>query len=196
MGDLYRTVLEAFDALREMVPDDHRDAGLRREVQGTSVLTAAFNIYGPSYPFHRLSVPSDAKIHMMRQVITQTAIFPPLFRHPHRRNHRRRIEMEEKRLYEKIEEYAAVIRDDTSRTAHISNWDLYSISLRIAVTAVPQDRSAFHIGLLTDETLHQAYADNAMMQGGRYEVSNRALLLEYTVLERVLRRVHDEVCKR
>ena len=196
-GDgLYRTVLEAFDALRAEVPDDHKDAGLRREVQGTCVSTAAFNMYGPSYPFHRMPVPSDAKIRMMRQVITQTATFLPLFHHLHGRNHRRRIRKEENRLYRGLEEYAAVIRADASRTAHVSNWDFYSISLRIAVTAVPQDRSAFHVGILTDERLHQAYAASAMVPGGGYEVSNRALLLEYTILERVLRRVHDEVCKR
>lgn len=200
-GELYRTVLEASSALRAAIPDDHREAPLRQEVLGLCVLTAPFNLYTTVYPYGGQSVPRDARIRTVRQVINNFSPFVTILQRSVKRGkrdkRRRDIKVREDALYGQLSAYAEELRGDDSRTAHFSGWDYYALGVRIAVSSkTGYDTPAFHIGKLVDEKLEQAYADNGLIREGHPLVTAEALVREYTTFERILREVYDGVCRR
>ncbi|GEM_PF-6824405 len=201
--ELYRTVLEAFTALRAAVPDEHRNAALRREVQGMCILTAPFNESGPSFHYAGADVPHDIKIRMMRRVIMQYADFMPYFTRTRADRRRAKIARQEHVLFDGLLGYAREIKSDSARTAHFFGDNLYYLTVKVVLDAVVQSpteelmtaftSSAYHIGEQADELLYQTYVDRGIMRAGAPDLGNRALLEEHDFFERVLRRNQERV---
>lgn len=200
MGELYRTVYEAFSALREIVPDTHADVGLRREVQGICVLTAPFALYSASsYPFET-AIQNDARIRLMRQVIGQARPFVDIFASTTKKNRARRrrrdVKATEERQYASFRAYAAEIRADGSREAQLTGRDISDMALRIAIETEETlpGQAAFHIGKIADDCLLGAYQDRGLIDDEGHLLPTRdGLLAEYFFFQQVLRRVHSEV---
>jgi len=203
-GDgLYRTVYEAFSALRAEVPDEHRSAALRREVQGVCILTAPFNEYGSSFHYAGADVPSDIKIRIMRRVIKQYAEFIPYFTKTRANRRRAKVARQGHELVDGLLSYAREIRADSARAAHFSGDNLYYFTVESALDAVagPSQRewmtsltsSAYDVGKTADELFYQMYADRGIMRAGTPDTGNRALVEEHDFFERVLRRRQEKV---